>query len=411
MLRRILLTRFGNLVAGWRGALDQDGSGGVSREEFMDACRWLQFPGDAQAVFEALADGDELSLYALDKEAAEVLSEFALFIRDEFGTVDAAFASGLARGMAQSMSVDFQTFMHACLEMRFHSRNFKRLFDYLDFNGSGELTLEELRFLERWRSDIFVPPPPLDQRLDEALRDTRPMDEICGLVEMGANCNRMGRNGRHDFNLALHQAVESGSELHVQRLLACHADPRLANAYGQTPLHGAAGRRTERVDPTVLIHNLCAAQADPNVSTADGTTPLHVACAAGQAETVATLAYLGADVHARDAQNRGPLWLSVIRKSLPCCCALLEFLADPCRREKGGRTALAYASQTRQGEIAETLIAHVQDNYKVLLRAAVSDAGNSFKETPYMQLLGHLPPLELEEAYGMCRDYPRARPL
>merc|ERR1712100_142878 len=168
---------------------------------------------------------------------------------------------------------------------------------------------------------------------------------------------------------------------HVQRLLTCHADPNLTNAYGRTPLHSAAARPSGRVDPTMIIRYLHAARADPNIGTCDGTTPLHVACGIGNAAVVATLASIGADIHAFDAQNRSPLWFSIFRKSLPCCNSLLEFLADPCRLVyKGNVSALAYAIDTRQHEVVEVLQAHVCDNLELLVRAAKHDLGESFRE-------------------------------
>lgn len=418
MFRHMLTRRYGNLVAGWRGALDQDGSGSVSRQEFISAAKGLNFPGDAQAVFAALAETgeDEMSLFSLDKEAAELLSEFALFIRDEFGTVDEAFTSGLAWGGRYSDCIEFQTFMHACLEMRFRSANFKRLFQCLDFDGNGFLSLDELRFLETWRADIFEHPPSLDERLADALQCHRPLDEVCALVEAGANPNK-ARNPGHVFtddgNNALSQAAERGTVMQLQRILACRADPRLTNAFGRTPLHSAAARQAGRVDPTLLIQHLCMAKADASASTADGTTPLHIACGAGQASSVAMLGYMGADVNAHDAQNRNPLWLSVFRKSVPCCQALLESLADPCRRSKGDRTPLAMAIQNassrgmkpRQDALVEIMTQHVQVNYEVLMKAAARDLEGHFEEMLYLELLEHLPQAHLEELLSALDYY------
>merc|ERR1719313_18710 len=158
--------------------------------------------------------------------------------------------------------------------MRFRCSNFKRLFECLDFNQNGDLTLEELRFLEAWRADLFHPVPSLDQRLGSALAEHRPMEEICNLVEMGANPN-IKRNPGHAFtdddNSALAQAVERGTAEQVGRLLAHGADPRVSNMYGRTPLHCAAARASGHIgfmhlniEPAHLIKHLGAAQADVN---------------------------------------------------------------------------------------------------------------------------------------------------
>jgi ankyrin repeat protein len=205
----------------------------------------------------------------------------------------------------------------------------------------------------------------------------------------------------------------------VMTLLANGADPRLADAEGRTPLHGAA----LSVDPAVAALLLDAgAPLDPvdregwsalGVACANGNwrqakfllergarpepeggqpallaasggeddaagarlllklkarvdargrlnrSALHVACLAGNAEIAQALIEAGADVNARDEQGVSPL-LEVARAgSLPTLRVLASRRPDASVCDAAGRNALAIACQgTRaDGELVDALLA------------------------------------------------------
>jgi len=346
-----LLSRYGNYVRGWRLLLDRDGSGRVSRGEFLAACRRLRFAGDAEVVFQHLAGADgELELDELDPEAAGLLNEFALFIRFRFGTVQNAFTSGLTHN-AKEGGVDFQAFMHACLEMRFRSQNFRKLFECLDFDKGGTVSLDELQFLEHWKAEVFVPPAP-DEILLKLLQNRAPLSKIIALVHAeGANVNLCSPGA----DPALLQAAERGTERDLADLLQMGADPRQANVYGLTALHRAADRPPGRVDCTRVIQLLVSAGAEINAMTPTKTTPLHSASAAGRPLAVAMLCHLGADANAHDAQNRSPLFFSVFKGHVECAKHLLAAHADPCRNDCNDHSCMELAIMYRQYDIIDLL--------------------------------------------------------
>lgn len=346
-----LLSRYGNYTRAWRMLLDRDGSGRVSRAEFLAACRRLRFAGDAEVVFQHLAGADgELELDELDPEAAGLLNEFALFIRFRFGTVNAAFTSGLTFN-AKDKGVDFKAFMHACLEMRFRSQNFKKLFDCLDFDKSGYISLDELQFLEHWKADVFVPPAP-DEVLMKLLHDRAPLGRIIQLIHAEQADVNLCAPGADP---ALLQAAERGTERDLADLLQMGADPRQANVYGLTALHRAADRPPGRVDATRAIQLLVAAGAEINARTPTKTTPLHAASAAGRPLAVAMLCHLGADANAHDTQNRSPLFFAVFKGHVECAKHLLAAHADPCRNDCNDRSCMELAIMYRQYELIDLL--------------------------------------------------------
>merc|ERR1719316_2503001 len=235
--------------------------------------------------------------------------------------------------------------------MRFRSQNFRKLFDCLDFDKSGHISLDELRFLEHWKADVFVPPAP-DEVLMKLLHGRAPLGRIIQLIHAE----------KADVNLcapgadpALLQAAERGTERDLADLLQMGADPRQANVYGLTALHRAADRPPGRVDDTRAIQVLVAAGAEINAKTPTKTTPLHAASAAGRPLAVAMLCHLGADANAHDAQNRSPLFFAVFKGHVECAKHLLAAHADPCRNDCNDRSCMELAIMYRQYELIDLL--------------------------------------------------------
>jgi len=267
------------------------------------------------------------------------------------------------------------------MEMGFHSCNFKRLFECLDYDGKETVSICQLRFLEVWQVDEQEAemPPTASEQLLVALEKHRPLDEVCELVSRGGDPNlepqAPGSAAVRHRGTALIQAAERGTALHLQSLLACRADPNIPDAYGRSPLHRVAARGAEcrGLDPTLLVQVLCVAKADLQARMPDNTTALHVACSMGNPLVAATLCHLRADPNVRDDSARSCMFFAVNRDDVPCCKVLLRALADPCRDDKDDSTAIAYAIEHRRDEIYALMREHVQENCATLLPAALDE--------------------------------------
>lgn len=176
----------------------------------------------------------------------------------------------------------------------------------------------------------------------------------------------------------------------VMTLLANGADPRVADADGNTPLHHAA--RSSDPGVAALLRD---AAAELDVLNAEGVTPLGIACAAGnwrlarflldrgarpephavepQTATPALLAAAGGDeddvagvqlllkhkarVDARDAQGRCALHEAAFAGHVEIIAALLAAGADVRARDALGRTPLLEAARGGRPAALEALVA------------------------------------------------------
>lgn len=171
----------------------------------------------------------------------------------------------------------------------------------------------------------------------------------------------------------------------VMTLLANGADPRLADAEGNTPLHHAA----RSTDPGVAAL-LRDAAAELDVANRDGLTPLGIACACGNwrlarfllergarpeppGATPALLAAAGgeeddpagvqlllrhkAKVDARDTRRRSALHEAALAGHAEIVGVLLAAGADPHACDEDGRTPWLEAARGGHGAVLERLLA------------------------------------------------------
>ena len=262
---------------------------------------------------------------------------------------------------------------------------------------------EMARLLIQAGADVNAPSTRERTPLHVAAERASP-ETVALLLTAGADVHARDADGK----TPLHIATEHGRTEVVAALLQAGADPDEKADDGSTPL-----RRAARQDSRRTFRALLAAQPEHDVDTAafagdlkalgallardrgrleamdgSGRTPLHYAIEGGQAEAVRFLLDQGAGAETRTRWSATPLYLAADwaereivhllldrgadanaatdNEDTPLCAAarsgdvevvkaLLAAGADPNARGAGSRTALMWAEEKRQREIAEVL--------------------------------------------------------
>jgi len=134
---------------------------------------------------------------------------------------------------------------------------------------------------------------------------------------------------------ALHVAVDNGKAEVVKFMLEKKAEVNARNQLEQTPLFLATGPDTE--DSLTITGLLLAAKADPNIADAEGNTPLHQSIEIALSEL---LVAKGANIAARNNEGRTPLHEAVVSGAKAIVELLLNNKADVNAIDKEGNTPL-----------------------------------------------------------------------
>lgn len=230
---------------------------------------------------------------------------------------------------------------------------------------------EAVRWLERGApADLLPAADDRDQRtlpmLAAVLGDLR---LLRALIARGVDLNRV-HAGLTPLLAATRDSWHGRADA-VVMLLANGANPRAADAEGNTPLHHAA----RSTDPAVAAA-LLDAGAERDVLNAEGYSPLAIACAVGNWR----LARLLLDGGARPEPEHGVPALVAAAGGEDDAAGvrlLLNYKARVDARDGGGRTALLAACAAGNVEVAETLLeagadrnAHDLEGLTPLLAAA-----------------------------------------
>jgi len=187
-----------------------------------------------------------------------------------------------------------------------------------------------------------------DTPLHYAAGFNRNPDILTALIENGAGVNAPNRDG----DTPLHEEAGSGIPANVRVLLKAGAGVNARNREGETPLHHAV-TRDRPANVSVLLEGGADVQAEDEY----GDTPLHRTVQPdpyysvehdfndrkrplrlpSDTAIITILVGAGADLDARNAMGRTPLYMAWERDNRPLIDRLLELGADPEVPDKWGR--------------------------------------------------------------------------
>ncbi len=175
------------------------------------------------------------------------------------------------------------------------------------------------------------------------------------LLERGADPFARDRHGRH----ALHEAASLRAPRLFGTLLARGLDPNAADQRGRTPLHELAALPEDQAVP--LAQALLLAGADPERTAADGQTPLGAALAAGRAQLVRWLSWVGPFRHPGRALRADDLPAAAMQGDTTAIDKLLALGLPIDARDAQGCTSLLRACGGGREDLAAMLLARGAD--------------------------------------------------
>jgi len=160
-LKTLLRRKFGNMVRGWRLALDSDGNGMLTYNEFIVALRSQGYEGSLRQLWETLnEDGDgSISLYELCPDSAQQLHSFKEHLFERYKTVHLAWKALDPKGL-KFLTGD--GFVMACGRIRFKAATgipgIRQLHTLLDCNtlltSRGRLHITDIAWLKNFQPGV-----------------------------------------------------------------------------------------------------------------------------------------------------------------------------------------------------------------------------------------------------------------
>lgn len=143
-------------------------------------------------------------------------------------------------------------------------------------------------------------------------------DNLTALSLMRSNAIDFNQKDR-DGLTALAIAAQNGSDKCLFALCKKFANPHVADAMGNTPLHWACAMNHSKVLSVLLYHG-----ANPNAPSNNGVTPLMLGVAKGNKEATQKLLEYGADLRMRDRRGNSVLHRAILIKNR----SMAEFLVE-----------------------------------------------------------------------------------
>lgn len=143
-----LLHKYKRFLKAWRRTLDPEGKNRCDWPTFLKACRKIGYHGDRAGAWRSL-DRDMsgyISLNEIDPLSCETLRQFRAWADQSFGCTRSAFTVFDDDGSNGVSKVEFRK----AARIYGYEGDAKDLFDALDVENSGQLSVEQVAFLDDW---------------------------------------------------------------------------------------------------------------------------------------------------------------------------------------------------------------------------------------------------------------------
>mmetsp|Transcript_39785 Transcript_39785/g.89299 ORF Transcript_39785/g.89299 Transcript_39785/m.89299 type:complete len:830 (+) Transcript_39785:55-2544(+) len=162
--------RYDNRVVAWRRLFDRDQSNFVSYKEFVEACDELKFNHNLPGVWANIDDdmSGYLTLREIDGVADASLAIFKTWCEVNFGGISGAFDALDADGNA---SLTYREFQAAALRLNLRA-DVEALMRYFDADNTGQITREDVLFLEDWHTKVAFGAAGGDDAPQQAVADS-----------------------------------------------------------------------------------------------------------------------------------------------------------------------------------------------------------------------------------------------
>eukprot|EP00928_Gymnodinium_smaydae_P041585 TRINITY_DN28121_c0_g2_i2.p1 TRINITY_DN28121_c0_g2~~TRINITY_DN28121_c0_g2_i2.p1 ORF type:complete len:445 (-),score=94.52 TRINITY_DN28121_c0_g2_i2:856-2190(-) len=156
-LQKLLVRQFGNVVRGWRLAIDPANEHTISIHKFCRACKSIGFNGDLRMLWHECTRGEHQKLVTFADvcpEAEYLLCRLGQALTDRYGSFYGGWRILLrCGGFTNKVGVD--AFMRFLSRLGFSTSESKDLFAYLDTDRNKYVTQADLSFFSQFeRTDV-----------------------------------------------------------------------------------------------------------------------------------------------------------------------------------------------------------------------------------------------------------------
>ncbi|CAD7968886.1 unnamed protein product [Amoebophrya sp. A120] len=150
---QLLVRRFGTIMRAWRNGLDLDGNGRISYYEFCKAARAIGYESSLRQLWNDLNDNDDKAFITLDELDVDTFNRINYFndiLTRNFSSLKEAWLFFDIDKQNQIYEKQFRIALVDKLNFDTAKYDLKKLYEDLDYDGNGFLTLDDWLFLKKW---------------------------------------------------------------------------------------------------------------------------------------------------------------------------------------------------------------------------------------------------------------------